>query len=216
MLDQELNADIEERQTLLLQIKTLYLRYDFKETDEQFFLNFAIPAIYAIWEGFIQTSFQIYVQQLNQLNLNSNSICKPLLVYHMENTYKQFNEYPQKQQGKVKFYEQLNQFYQSEFIEITRIINTKINVGFDVLKDILQAFNLEPISEYIQPAYPLKTELDNFLLRTRNSIAHGQNSIIVSREDLNRAILLVEMLMDLVQQRILSGFENKSYLHDTQ
>ncbi|MEY4768891.1 MAG: hypothetical protein RL637_1530, partial [Pseudomonadota bacterium] len=77
----------------------------------------------------------------------------------------------------------------------------------------LITFNLEKISEYPEPRYSLKQELDMFLLKARNSIAHGQNSIIIQREDLNRAIKLVETLMDLVFEKIMDGFNNRTYLH---
>lgn len=213
MLAQNIRADIEERQNLMLQIKTLYLRYDFNEKDEQLFLNYSVPAIYAVWEGFIQTSFQTYIQELNKLDLSVNTICKPLLVYHMESSFKQFREYPEKLNGKVTFFEKLNQFYQSEFIDISRTVNTESNVGFNVLNKILKTFNLDLIPEYPQPRYSLLQELDMFLLKTRNSVAHGQNSIVINREDLDRAIKLIEMLMDLVFEKIVQGFESQSYLN---
>lgn len=211
MLEQELKSDITERQKSLLQIKTLYVRYHFKEDDEDLFLNYSIPAVYAIWEGFIQTSFQAYIQELNKLNLHVNTICKPLLVHHMESTFKQFIEYPKKISGKVGFYEKLNQFYQSEFIDITRTVNTESNVGFQVLNRILTTFNLDKVPEYSEPRYSVKQELEKFLT-ARNSLAHGQNSITIGRKDLDRAIKLIEILMELVFDKIIEGFKKKSYL----
>jgi hypothetical protein len=111
MLEQKISSDIEERQKLMLQIKTLYLRYEFNNKDEAMFLNYAIPAVYAIWEGFIQTAFQTYIRELNQLNLTINTLCKPILIYHLETSFKQFREYPEKFNGKVAFFDKLNQFY---------------------------------------------------------------------------------------------------------
>lgn len=213
MLEQEIRSDIDERQKLMLQIKTLYLRYGFNEKDEQLFLNYSIPTIYAIWEGFIQTVFQTYIQELNKLNLSINTICKPILVYHIESKFKQFKEYPEKFTGKVAFFEKLDQFYHAEFIDITQAVNTESNVGFNVLNKILETFNLEKISEYPESHYSLRQELDNFLLKIRNAVAHGQNSIVVNREDLDRAIKLVSTLMDLVLDNVIKGFESKSYLH---
>jgi hypothetical protein len=212
MLEQEIRSDIDERQKLMLQIKTLYLRYEFTEKDEQLFLMYSIPTIYAIWEGFVQTAFQTYIQELNKLNLTINTICKPILVYHIENSFKQFREYPERFNGKVDFFDKLNIFYNSEFIDITKTVNTESNVGFDVLNKILKTFNLENVSEYPEPRYLLPQELDNFLLKIRNAVAHGQNSIVVNREDLDRAIKLINILMDLVLEKIIKGFENRSYL----
>lgn len=212
MLEQEIRSDIDERQKLMLQIKTLYLRYGFNEKDEQFFLIYSIPAVYAIWEGFVQTAFQTYIQELNNSNLTVNTICKPILVYHIESSFKQFREYPERFNGKVAFFDKLNIFYNAEFIDITQTVNTESNVGFDVLNKILKTFNLEKIPEYPEPRYSLPQELDNFLLKIRNAVAHGQNFIVVNREDLDRAIKLINKLMDLVLEKIIKGFESKSYL----
>lgn len=211
MLEQKISADIEERQQLMINIKTLYLRYGFSEKDEQMFLIYAIPAVYSIWEGFVQTVFRFYVLELNRLNLGINTICNPILVYHIETSFKQFNEYPKSFNGKIAFFEKLNQFYNSEQIDITQIINIEGNVGFDVLKKILEIFNLQPMPEYYEPRYSVKIELE-FLLTIRNAIAHGDNSIIVNRNDLDRVIKLVNILMDLIFDRIMEGFNNRTYL----
>ncbi|OQX04224.1 MAG: hypothetical protein BWK80_54045, partial [Desulfobacteraceae bacterium IS3] len=63
--------------------------------------------------------------------------------------------------------------------------------------------------------YSLRTELDNFLLKIRNASSHGDNSVVVNRDDLDRAIKLVETLMDLVFERIKAGFKKKSYLNQS-
>ncbi len=52
ILEQDIRSDIGERQQLMLQIKTLYLRYQFNERDEKIFLSYSMPAIYAIWGRF--------------------------------------------------------------------------------------------------------------------------------------------------------------------
>jgi hypothetical protein len=215
MLEQEIRSDIDERQALMLQIKTLYFRYSFNEKDEQLFLNYSIPAVYAIWEGFVTDVFRIYIEELNNLNLTVDTICKPILIHHLENQFKQFREYPTKDTKKVLFFDGLDEFYTERIIDINAAVNTESNVGFNVLNRLLKAFNLEKIPEYPEPRYSLPQELDDFLLRIRNAVAHGQNSIVVNRDDLDRAIKLVETLMELVFEKIINGFENESYLHTT-
>lgn len=215
MLEQEIKSDIQERKELMSKIKTFSSRYPFDSEDKELFLRYSIPTVYAIWEGFIQTSFQTYVDELNTLNLTTMTLCKPILVYHLETNFKQFKEYPGKPTGKIVFFDKLSQFYQSESIEITREINTESNVGFNVLNKILAIFNLQGIQEYPEPRYSIKQDLDGFLLRKRNAIAHGELSTAVSQEDIERAIYLIETLMDLVFDRIIEGFETQSYLHQS-
>ncbi len=212
MLEQEIRSDIDERQKLMLQIKTLYLRYRLNEKDEKMFLIYSIPAVYAIWEGFIQNTFKAYIQELNKLELTVDTICKPILIHHLESKFPQFREYPKHTNSrKVSFFDNLNQFYIEKTIDISTIVNTESNVGFKVLKNLLEKFNLDPIPDYPEPRYSLSQELEK-LLKIRNAVAHGQDSVVVNREDLEGSIELVNRLMDLVFEKIIDGFEKKSYL----
>lgn len=207
LLERDILSDIEERKQLMLQTKTLYLKYNFSSDHEQFFLNYSIPTIYAIWEGFIQTSFQTYIREINRLELTLENICTPLLVYNAELRFKQFKQYPKERKKKHLFFEKLNIFYKSTTFEIFPIIiDTQSNVGYKVLNRIMDEFNLESLPDAIQPNYLLTDELDRFLLKVRNDVAHGNNSVTVHREDLDRAINLVEILMDEVYVRIKKGF----------
>jgi hypothetical protein len=111
----------------------------------------------------------------------------------------------------VDFFNALGLFYKSHTLQIHPNINTESNVGFNVLNRILNDFNLEKIPPH-ENNYSLKDELGK-LLQIRNAVAHGQkSSIVVNREDLERAIKLVDKLMDLVFERIKNGFIEKSYL----
>jgi hypothetical protein len=223
MLEQEIRSDIDERQKLMLQTKTLYLRYEFNEKDKLLFLIYSIPTIYAIWEGFIQTAFQSYIRELNKLELTIDTICNPILIHHLESKFKQFREYPKAPDKKKSFFKNLDKFYTERVIDINTTVNTKSNVEFDVLNDLLEAFNLEKIPDYIEPRYSLKQKLHAFVI-TRNAVAHGQYSdsnvkpeelkekLRSKREDLINAIELVNKLMDIVFEKIIEGFKNKSYL----
>lgn len=212
MLEQDIRSDIDERQKLMLQIKTLYLRYRLNEKDEKMFLIYSIPAVYAIWEGFIQNTFKTYIQELNKLELTVDTICKPILIHHLESKFPQFREYPKHTNSrKVSFFDNLNQFYIEKTIDISTIVNTESNVGFKVLKNLLEKFNLDLIPDYPEPRYSLSQELEK-LLKIRNAVAHGQDSVVVNREDLEGAIELVNKLMDLVFEKIIDGFKKKSYL----
>jgi hypothetical protein len=224
LLEQDIISDIDEREELMFWVKSLHPRYGFSERDEQLFLSYSIPIVYSIWEGFVQTSFQIYIRELNKeftrLELNIDSVCEPIFVYHMESTFRQFKQYPNPKSDedkpkivkkKVDFFNALGLFYKSNTLQIHPNINTESNVGFNVLNRILNDFNLEKIPPH-ENNYSLKDELGK-LLQIRNAVAHGQkSSIVVNREDLERAINLVKKLMPLVFERIKTGFIEKSYL----
>jgi hypothetical protein len=221
MLEQEIRSDIDERQQLMLQIGTLYSRYGFNEGDEQLFLIYSIPTIYAIWEGFVDMAFRTYIQELNKLRLTVDTVCKPILIHHLESKFKQLKEYPKNSDRKLILFNSLNKFYTERLIEINTIVNTKSNVKFDVLNEILETFNLEKIPEYLEPRNSLKQKLDNMVI-ARNAVAHGQyidknekikqEDLKSRQKDLENNIKLVNILMDLVLKKIIEGFEKKSYL----
>jgi hypothetical protein len=97
-------------------------------------------------------------------------------------------------------------------LEFSATVNTESNVGFEVLNKILQKLGLEKIQEYPEPRYSLKAELKH-LLEVRNAIAHGNDSaVVVKRDDLDKVIKLVEILMDLILEKIINGIETKAYL----
>jgi len=215
LLEEEIQSDIDSRNELLLSTKTLYVRYGFSRLDEQFFLNYSIPIVYSIWEGFMQTSFQTYIRVINReivnQSLSIDKICKSILVYHMETKFKQFKQYPNDEKSKYKFYDNLSTFYKDSNFQIYPTINTQSNVGFEVMNKILQCFNLTPISEYPISRYNIADELDKFLLKIRNDVAHGVNAVLVNRDDLERAIRLVEFLMQLVFDSIKEGYRNQTF-----
>ena len=149
-----------------------------------------------------------------KLELSIDDVCNHIIIYHIESRFPQFKQYPEpdKFNRKVNFFDKLAKFYKTTPLEINPNINTESNVGFNVLNRILSDFNVEKIPEYPEPQYSLKDELAK-LLQIRNSVAHGQKSAIgVNREDLERAIKVVDKLMELVFERIKTGFIEKSYL----
>lgn len=206
ILELDISADIEERQEILLSTKTLYARYDFAVEDEQLYLNYSFPIIYSVWEGFIQTTFQTYIREINKLALRYEELCDEIIILHIEQTFKQLRQYPSKLTNKIKYVESLRKFFKEESFTIHPIVNTESNVGFNVLNRILNDFNLSSIPEYPRANYNVKDELDKFLLKLRNDIAHGKNAVLIKRVDVERAIDLVEYLMELVLDKVRAGF----------
>ncbi len=217
LLAEDILLDIEDRKSRMLTTQTLFDKYDFSDADEQFFLNHSFPIIYSIWEGFVQTTFQTYIREINKeinrLNLLPQQICKPILLQQIESRFPQFKQYPEAIEKKIKFIDNFSFFLARTNMRIDPHFNTESNVGFKVLNRLLTEFNLENITEYPISQYSLKEELDEFLLKIRNGIAHGENAIQVQRNDLNRAITLVKYLMDLVFEKVNEGFRDKKYLH---
>lgn len=212
-LENDVSVDIKERHQILENVKTFPTRYSLTESDKQFFRNYSVLIIYAVWEGFVQQSFQTYVRELNKLEIKREDIADKILTFTLENTFKQLREYPKKESRKTKYFEDLESFFHKKKIEIPAIINTESNVAFDVINQLLDNFNLEILPDYLEPKYSLSTELKFFIDQHRNPIAHGNaNAIKVSTQEITRFDILVRRLMDEVFDRMKEGFKNKSYL----
>ncbi len=83
-------------------------------------------------------------------------------------------------------------------------IPTKSNINSEVLTDILERFNLGVIEK------KNKSKLDK-LLKFRNTIAHGDNSIPVKEENIDEFIRLIQDLMVVVFDKIDDAVINKTY-----
>ncbi|PWV51726.1 MAE_28990/MAE_18760 family HEPN-like nuclease [Chitinophaga sp. S165] len=209
---EEISEDIIWRNEQLLIAKTLPYTHDFSDAHKEFLIKHSIPTIYAVWEGFVQNSFQIYVRELNKLSLSKNEFCINILAHSVDSSFPQFKEYPIEFEKRTKFIVKLDSYFQGDF-RISSIINTESNVELEVINRILNRFNLKPI-----PAYPYKQQLRD-LLKYRNRISHGDISLVITesefKDQIDNFVQLVKKLMDEVFQRILDGYNvDKSHLRE--
>ncbi|MCK3684616.1 MAE_28990/MAE_18760 family HEPN-like nuclease [Maribellus sp. YY47] len=203
---QEIMADINWRYSELSILRTLPFKYGISEEHRKFLIRYSVPIIYSLWEGFIKTSFECYVRVLNQMNLNISQINYNLLAHAIDSADKLTLQNQRVQfKTKVEFVDSLMQFMQSNVI-ISSQIPTTSNVNFEVLNKILERFNLTPI-----PVKDFKNNI-NKLLRFRNSVSHGDNSIPVTSTDIEKFCTLLNDLMYEVYDRIEKGYKNKTYL----
>ena len=214
---EEIFEDITWRNEQLLIAKTIPFLYDFSDDHKAFLIKYSIPTIYAVWEGFVQNSFQVYVRELNKLSLQRNDFCANLVTHSVDSDFPQLKEYPFEFDKKIRFVSKLDTYFQSSFT-ISPKINTQSNVELEVLNRLLGRFNLKPVTDY-----PYKQQLKDFL-QLRNRIAHGDNSLIISNDNIedfktriNESVVLVESLMQEVCQKIVNGYnDDKSHLRSSE
>ena len=193
-------------------------RYGLSEKHYSLLSVQSIAILYSYWEGFIQNSFQMYIDYLNEKSIPISMFCDEILVFHMENTFKQFQEYPQKTKGKVRFYERLDRHFAEKRHRLFRVVNTDSNVDFTILNRLLGQFALEGFPEYWEkythPNVNLKDSLNSFI-RYRNGVAHGGD--ISSEEKVTQDVYskyrtMVNDLMYAIHDRFMNAIEQKSYL----
>lgn len=218
--DVELQEIIDERMSVLFEIERAIFtrRYSLSSKHQDIFSTQSISMIYSLWESFIQKSFNLYIDELNKLGRDLYDFCDEIVIHHMENSFKQFKEYPEKNNRKINFFTSLKAFHISDSCTISRVVNTESNVGFNVLNKLLKSFELKEFPEHWNDyAYPnpnLKDSLDLFL-RLRNSVAHGGD--LVSEDKIDQKVYirfknLVTDLMYEIRLKMLYGLNHKTFL----
>jgi hypothetical protein len=209
---------IEERISVLFEIERAIFtkRYRLSSKHQEIFTIQSISMIYSLWEGFIQKSFNLYIDELNKSQTDLEEYCAEILIYHMENSFKQFKEYPDSTNKKIKFFATLKEFHLNSSCTISRVVNTESNVGFDVLNKLLKRFALEQFPDqwdnYSYPNPNLKDSLTLFL-RLRNEVAHGCD--LTSNIDQDMYVRFKRLVIDLmweVRSKMILGIKNSSFL----
>jgi len=211
---------IEERVSVLFEIERAIFtrRYSLSSKHKDIFSTQSISMIYSVWESFIQKSFNLYIDEINTVGVDFYDFCDEIVIHHMENSFKQFKEYPEKDNRKIKFFTSLKEFHAISHCPISRVVNTESNVGFNVLNKLLKSFALEKFPEhwkdYTHPNPNFRDSLDLFL-RLRNAVAHGGD--LVSEDKINQQVYarfkkLVTDSMYEIRLKMLYGLEHKTFL----
>lgn len=212
---------IQESEKVLNEIERVIFtsRYRLNSKHKDIFSVHTITMIYSIWEGFIQKSFSLYVTYINNLNMKYEDLNDGLLVLCMETHFKQLYEYPKDNvKRKIKFYNDLRDFYGKETVNLSASVNTESNVSFDVMNRLLSQFHLEKFPEYWPPRYKYPSNLKQTMLdflRYRNGIAHGGDLTSeekVTQEVFNKYKRLVLDLMNEINNKFSLAISNQTYL----
>lgn len=210
---------IDDYEDVLTQIERVLFtnRYRFSKRHNEIFRVQSLAMIYSIWEGFMQRSFGLYIKYIDELNVEFLKLNDEIIIFHMENTFKQLREYPAKKTKKIDFINRLYDFYQISQHPLYPCVDTENNLGFDVMNKLLEQFGLtrfpECWDEYTYPKSSLKVMMQNFL-RYRNGIVHGgdvSNEEIVTQEVFDKYKRLILKLMDGVHDKFIYAINNKTY-----
>jgi hypothetical protein len=200
-LDHEINLRLGEIAILKKLIKSKKLN----QRESVILIKYSVASIYSIWEGFVLKSFEYYVEEINNLHLNTNEININILTHTIDCQVQLRNE-RKEFVTKCKLVDQLFEYVSNENMIITKELPTNSNVNFKVINDIFACFNF---NRRLNKRYESKL---NFFLKVRNDVAHGVFSIVVEEINVHEFCLLVTNLMSDVALIILSEYQEKSYL----
>lgn len=201
-LDHEINLRLGEIAILKKLIKSEKLN----QRESVILIKYSVASIYSIWEGFVLKSFGYYVEEINNLHLNTNEININILTHTIDCQVQLRNE-RKEFATKCKLVDQLFEYVSNDSVIITKEIPTNSNVNFKVINDIFACFNF---TRRLNKRYESKL---NFFLKVRNDVAHGVFSIVVEEINVHEFCLLVTNLMSEVALIILSEYQEESYLN---
>lgn len=204
-IQEELSTDIDWRNGELAELKVILHKVKLTPDQRITYMRYIVPAIYALWEGYIKKSLELYSKVINASGIPITQLHENLLTHAIAS-----NDNFALDKVRTRFETQKNfSIHICEYIGGTFPINklpTKSNVNGDVLNDLLNRFNLGVIEKKIC------RELDKLLL-FRNTIAHGDNSIPVKEEHIYEFSSLIQKLMVLIFEKIDKAVTDKTYLN---
>ena len=198
-------SDMNWRLGELASLKSIPFRYHMQQSHIWQLKKHLVPAIYALWEGFVVNSFEVYIKQINSRQIRIEDIDVNILLYMTEADEKLCLSTPRfKRESKLNFVENIKTVFGTP-VHIPPKVVTKSNVNYEVANNLLTCFNMR-----ILPAC-YKHKLDK-LLKFRNMIAHGDRAITVKDEDISVFSQLVNDLMAEITERVEEAIEGEQYL----
>ena len=200
---EEILADIDWRIAELATLKSLPIKYSFQPDHRELHIKYSIPAIYAIWEGFIKNVFHIYSTHLNTLSLKRSDIAYPLLTHHFDSVCN-FGQARKSFVSKEKLVNVIINAVEEDIIFSPKL-PTESNVNLKVLNRIMERFCVQKIDQKYEK------DLDKLLL-FRNKIAHGENALKVTLTQMTAFIKIIEDIMLDVILALEKSEALKSYM----
>lgn len=204
-IQQEIAADIDWRNGELAELRVILHKAKLTETQRKTYIRYIVPAIYALWEGFVKNCFELYGKEISWSGKALTDLHENLLTHAIVGNDKlALNKERRNFQTQKEFALLISEYIHQPFSTQCKL-PTKSNVNSEVLADLYCKFNLGTISQKQVKG------LDK-LLMFRNTIAHGDNSIPVKEENIDEFTKLIQGLMIDVFDRIDYAVKNKTYL----
>lgn len=171
--------------------------------NKKFFLRICVPMIYAHWEGFVVNCLILTIENLNKLKLKHPDAHINIFVLSIGEKFKRLQS-NQSFSQRIDFTKSFTDRIYSE-LTIDKKIDTKSNLNFESLKNLLEIFNLD-----INDFKKYESDIDQ-LVKIRNKIAHGENAYLFEMPQIEKYFSLLENLMDLMYQNLEKFVQENRY-----
>lgn len=163
-----------------------------------------VPMIYANWEGFVVSSLKMLLKHLNELQLTPVQIPTRLVVVGLGDSYRSLSG-KQSFEQRCAFTERFNDLLKNT-VRFKTKIETKSNLHSEVLKDLCLMFDFD------FNRFSDVTGMLDRLVQVRNCIAHGENSILPTQENIESYIDAVKKSIDIMMEEIDKFLTQENYL----
>ena len=209
LLEERISEEIKQREEEIAVIKRMLSHTPAPQRD--ILRKYTIPAFYSLWEGYVKSSFKIYIEEINSLKLRAHELELQLFAYAIDKKYlKNLNnleDFQQRQECIERVYDEVLQ--NSRINLPTDEVSTKSNANLKIVNKILLRLNLEKL-----PEEKFEKRLDEFL-KFRNRISHGDMSISITQDHIEKFSLLVIELMGEVLIQISEGYNKETFRRST-
>lgn len=196
-----------------------FLGKDFKVLSKQ-----SVVILYSFWEGFVQDIFNIFFKEVDGSIDTYFELNNDFMVSQIEKKFRQFENYPKNNKNKIKFHESYFKFSIETKHNIEFNVDSKNNVGLEVLNNLLEMHGIKTIEEhwknkgYSHPNLTVKQLLDKILF-IRNNTAHGNKimtDVIIKQTEFDQYKRLIIDLIHELGNLFIECINNKTYLKSSQ
>lgn len=163
-------------------------------------LRSALPLLYAHWEGYVKLTMSYYLEYVSNKRLNHDQLKTSFIALSLQNKLGDLNN-SNNIENRTKIIDFIfTDLSKQSNIPKKNIINTKSNLKYDVLKEILFILDLD------DPHFDRYESLINDLVNERNYIAHGEHKLIsyaTYEAFLNDIISLMEFLKTSIENNAI-------------
>ena len=208
-LNKTLATDIAWRKKQLSEIKKMIELKNVSPQRHNVCIRSGICILYAHWEGFIKLAGNSYVEYIRIKRLRYRQLSSNFLALAMKEKLKQAKE-----TNKASLYIPVCDFFLFQLDERCSLPKNPIstsNLSSEILKEITHTLGIDFSLDLTKSKL-----IDEKLLKTRNEIAHGEDSLTIDRKQYIELQTMVMEMLEEFRSRIENAASNEDFLLKSQ
>ncbi|MFO0141069.1 MAG: MAE_28990/MAE_18760 family HEPN-like nuclease [Aphanizomenon sp.] len=208
-LNETLATDIAWRKKQLSEIKKMIELKNVSPQKHNVCIRSGICILYAHWEGFIKLAGNSYVEYIRIKRLRYRQLSSNFLALAMKEKLKQAKE-----TNKASLYIPVCDFFLFQLDERCSLPKNPIstsNLSSEILKEITHTLGIDFSLDSTKSKL-----IDEKLLKTRNEIAHGEDSLTIDRKQYIELQTMVMEMLEEFRSRIENAASNEDFLLKSQ